>query len=298
MNVMEANGIREPETKVKRNGKWSETWRRFKKNKPAVIGLIILIAFLIIIVFANVIVPWEMVHEQSILDRLQKPNQEHWFGTDAMGRDIFARVIHGTRYSFAMAIGVTAASLLLGLVLGTLAAYKKGFIDNVIMRFCDILTSVPSLLMSMCIVAALGTSVTSLFIAMTVSGVPGIARMIRTTLLGVVDNEYVEACKACGTSEFRILFKHIVPNGLGPIIVSATMNVATMILACATLSFIGLGFQPPTPEWGAMLSEAREYMRSMPTMMIFPGTAIVLSTLSINLIGDGLRDALDPKLRD
>lgn len=280
------------------NNKYKELWRRFAKNKLAMLGLVIFVVFLLVLILGNVIAPWENVRLQDYSATLQKPSSEHWFGTDNLGRDIFARVIHGTKYSLGIAFVVTIASTLIGLVVGTIATYWGGLVDGVLMRLMDVLTSIPGLLLSMCIVAAMGTSTLSLFIAMTIGGVPGTARIIRTALLNVVGNEYVEACRACGTSTYRILTKHIIPNALGPVIVAATMSVASNILNCATLSFIGLGFQEPIPEWGAMLSQAREYYRGYMYMMVFPGIAIVLSSLSINLIGDGLRDALDPRLRD
>ncbi len=277
---------------------YREIWHRFKKNKLAVVGLIILALFVILIVFGDFIAPPENVHLQNYSAMRQRPNSEHWFGTDALGRDLFARVIHGTKYSMGIALLVTASSSIIGIIIGTFAAYYRGFPDTILMRILDVVTSIPALLLSMSIVAAMGTSTLSLFVAMTLSGTPGKARMVRTALLNVVDNEFVEACHACGTSTFRILTKHLIPNAIGPVIVATTMGVASAILNCATLSFIGLGFQEPTPEWGAMLSMARDYFRTDIYLMIFPGLAIILASLSINLIGDGLRDALDPRLRD
>lgn len=278
--------------------KYRELWRRFTKNKTAVIGLVILMILIFVIVFADFIAPPKAVEYQDYTATLQRPSREHWFGTDNYGRDIFARVIHGAKYSLSIALVVTVATTLLGVVIGTIAIYCGGWVDNVLMRIMDVFTSIPALLLNMVIVAALGTSVSSMFIAMTISGIPATARIVRTSLLNVIDNEYVEACHAIGTRTVRILAKHIIPNALGPVIVAATQGIAARILTCATLSFIGLGFQEPIPEWGAMLSLAREYYRGYMYMMIFPGLAIVLSSLSINLIGDGLRDALDPRLRD
>ncbi len=277
---------------------YREIWHRFKKNKLAMLGLAILLVFVLIIIFGNLIAPPENVHLQNYSALRQRPSAQHWFGTDDMGRDIFARVIHGTKYSMGIALLVTLSSTILGLIIGTVAAYYRGPIDTILMRIMDVVTSVPALLLSMSIVAAMGTSTFSLFVAMTLSGTPGKARIVRTSLLNVVDNEFVEACHACGTGTFRILTKHIIPNAIGPVIVATTMGVASAILNCATLSFIGLGFQPPTPEWGAMLSAAREFFRTDMYLMVFPGIAVILSSLSINLIGDGLRDALDPRLRD
>lgn len=278
--------------------KYKEIWRRFLKNKTAVVGLVILGVLFLMIVFANQIAPPEAVEYQDYMAMLQRPNKEHWFGTDNYGRDIFARVVHGAKYSLSIALITTVAVTILGVIIGTMAIYCGGWVDTVLMRIMDVFTSIPALLLNMVIVAALGTSVSSMFVAMTISGIPATARIVRTSLLNVIGNEYVEACHAIGTGTVRILSKHIIPNALGPVIVAATQGVAARILTCATLSFIGLGFQEPTPEWGAMLSQAREYFRGNMYMMFFPGMAIVLSSLSINLIGDGLRDALDPRLRD
>ncbi len=278
--------------------KYKETWRRFKKNKTALIGLALFCVLLFVIIFANFIAPADAVYYQDYGAMMQRPNSEHWFGTDNYGRDIFARVVHGAKYSLSIALAVTIAATTLGVIVGTLAAYCGGWVDSVLMRVMDVFTSIPGLLLNMVVVAALGASVSSMFIAMTITGVPACARIVRTALLNVIGNEYVEACHAIGTSTFRILSKHVIPNAVGPIIVAATQGVATRILTCATLSFIGLGFQEPIPEWGAMLSMAREYFRGNMYMMVFPGLAIMMSSLSINLIGDGLRDALDPRLRD
>ena len=278
--------------------KYKEVWRRFAKNKPALIGLAIFAVLLFVIVFADFIASPELVHYQDYTAMLQRPSAEHWFGTDNYGRDIFARVIHGAKYSLSIALAVTVATTILGVIIGTVAIYCGGWVDTILRRVMDVFTSIPGLLLNMVIVAAMGTSTTSMFVAMTISGTPATARIVRTALLNVIGNEYVEACHAIGTGTVRILSKHIIPNALGPVIVSATQGVATRILTCATLSFIGLGFQEPTPEWGAMLSQAREYFRGYMYMMVFPGIAIMLSSLSINLIGDGLRDALDPRLRD
>lgn len=278
--------------------KSKEIWRRFRKNRIALFGLIVITLFLIASILADFITPYEMATKQNIMKRLQGPSSQHIFGTDFVGRDVFARVVHGARYSLAIGIVTTLCSLLISLILGASAGYFSGIIDSIIMRSVDILSSVPTLLLAMTIVAALGANILNLFIAMTIAGIPAFVRIIRTSILNVVNQEYIEAAKACGTNNLRIICKHVLANAIGPIIVAATMNVSQMILNAATLSFIGLGFQPPTPEWGSMLSEAREFMRTAIYLMVFPGVAIILSTLSINLVGDGLRDALDPKLKN
>ena len=275
-----------------------EVYRRLKKNKSAMIALYIIVFFLLLAVFAGVIAPYEEVIKLNVPNRLQNPSGEHWFGTDDYGRDVFARVVYGTRISLFIGIIVSACSLLAGGAIGATAAYYGDLTDNVIMRFMDMLTSLPSILLSMTVVAALGASMTNLLIALTISNIPVFTRLVRSTVLTVVDMEYVEAARACGTKDARIIRKHIIPNGMGPIIVQATRSISQTVLAAAGLSYIGLGVQSPTPEWGSMLTSAREFMRTNPYLMIFPGIALVLTALSFELLGDGLRDALDPRLKD
>ena len=199
-----------------------------------------------------------------------------------------------------MSIGLftAALSLVAGGLLGAVAAYYGGNVDNVIMRVMDMISAIPGTLLALAIVSAIGTSMINLMIAITISSVPAFTRLVRSTVLTVVGSDYVEAARACGTKDLRIILKHILPNAVGPIIVQTTASIASMILLAAGMSFIGMGVQPPTPEWGAMISEAREFLRQCPYLVIFPGVAIVLTALSFNLIGDGLRDALDPRLRD
>ena len=297
-NVLSSTIGHKPILRRRRKSKFLEIWNRYKKNKVAVAGLVIVSIFILVALFADLIVPFERATRQVIPNRLLPPSSLHWFGTDALGRDIFARVLHGTRFSLAIGIITTASSLAISLVIGSLAGYFSGKIDMIIMRMMDVLIAIPGLLLCIGIVAALGAGEVNLFIGMTIIGIPNFVLIIRTVILNIVNQEYIEACRACGTSQFRIIWKHVLGNTMGPIIVAATLNVSQMILNAATLSFIGLGFQPPTPEWGAMLNDAREFMRTSFYMMVFPGAAIILSTLSINLMGDGLRDALDPKLKD
>ncbi len=284
--------------KSKKNSQAKEIWRRFRKSKTAMLGLVLLIFVVGIAIFADVIVPYENAIAQDIPNRLQGPSAAHWFGTDEAGRDLFARIIHGSRYSLAIGIITTIVSMIIGGLLGAVAAYYGGWVDNVIMRITDIIMTVPPILLSLAVVAALGANLRNLLIAITVSCVPGIIRMVRSVVLGVVEEDYIEAARSYGTSDMRIILKYVIPNALGPIIVTATMNVATMILSASGLSFLGMGVQPPAPEWGALLSDAETYMFSAPHLLYIPGLFIVIAALSFNLAGDGLRDALDPKLKD
>ena len=284
--------------KSKKNSQVKEIWRRFRKSKTAMLGLVLLIFVVGIAIFADVIVPYENAIAQDIPNRLQGPSAAHWFGTDEAGRDLFARIVHGSRYSLAIGIITTIVSMIIGGLLGAVAAYYGGWVDNVIMRVTDVIMTVPPILLSLAVVAALGANLRNLLIAITVSCVPGIIRMVRSVVLGVVEEDYIEAARSYGTSDMRIILKYVIPNALGPIIVTATMNVATMILSASGLSFLGMGVQPPAPEWGALLSDAETYMFSAPHLLYIPGLFIVIAALSFNLAGDGLRDALDPKLKD
>ncbi len=281
----------------KRQGKIKEIWRRLKKSKTAMFGLVILLIFIASAVFAEAITPYNMAIKQNIRQRMQGPSVEHWFGTDGFGRDVFARVLHGSRRSLSIGFLATLASLSVGLLFGAAVGYYGGKFDAIVMRFMDILSAIPATLMALAIVAALGSNMTNLIIAIAIARIPAFVRIIRAAILGVVDLEYIEAARAGGAGDFRIIIKHILPNIIGTLIVQTTMTTAQLIMRSASLSFLGLGIQAPEPEWGSLLSEAREFLRPAPYLMIFPGLAIVLSTLSLNLLGDGLRDALDPRLK-
>lgn len=284
--------------KSKKNSQGKEIWRRFRKSKTAMLGLVLLIFVVGIAIFADVIVPYETAVTQNVAERLQGPSAAHLFGTDEVGRDLFARIVHGSRYSLAIGIITTIISMIIGGLLGAVAAYYGGWVDNVIMRITDVVMTVPPILLSLAVVAALGANLRNLLIAITISCVPGIIRMVRSVVLGVVEEDYIEAARSYGTSDMRIILKYVIPNALGPIIVTATMNVASMILSASGLSFLGMGVQPPAPEWGALLSDAETYMFTAPHLLYIPGLFIVIAALSFNLAGDGLRDALDPKLKD
>ena len=285
-------------TAVKKKNKFAEVWKRLCKNTGAVIGMVIILIFVLGAVFANLIRPYDLVIRQEAAIRLDPPSAEHWFGTDAYGRDVLARVLYGSRISLSIGFFTAAFSLIFGGILGAAGAYYGGQVDNIIMRVMDMFTAIPGTLLALAIVAALGTSMVNLLIAITISSIPGFVRLIRSTVLTVVESDYVEAARACGTGDARIILRHILPNAIGPIIVQTTTSISDMILTASGLSFIGMGVQAPTPEWGAMISEAREFYRQKPYLVIFPGVCIILTALSFNLIGDGLRDALDPRLRD
>ena len=232
-----------------------------------------------------------------MVNKLEGPSSEHIFGTDQYGRDLFARVVHGGRTSLGIALLATITSCVVGSALGAIAGYFGGKVDNVIMRGLDIFMSVPDILFTMAVVYALGASFTNLLIALTLAYFTNYVRLVRSQILNLSEMDYVEAARAGGSSNLRIILSHIIPNAMGVIIVNTTLNVAKIILYESTLSFLGLGMPPPSPEWGLILSEAREFMRVAPHLMLFPAAAIVASACSINLMGDGLRDALDPHLK-
>ena len=282
----------------RKHSQLKEFWRRFRKNKTAIIGLAILTVIVCIALFADLIVPFSKCIEQIGSDRLQPPNPSHWFGTDELGRDLFSRVVHGARYSLFVGVVTSLIALVIGSVLGASAAYFGGMVDNVIMRIIDVFMCVPPILLSLAVVSALGTSLRNLIIAITISCIPGNTRLIRSVVMTVAEQDYVEAARSYGTSNARIIFRYVLPNAMGPIIVNTTMMISDMILSAAGLSFIGMGIQPPTPEWGALLSNAQTYIFTAPYMLFFPGIFIILTSLSFNLVGDGLTDALDPKLKD
>lgn len=277
---------------------FAEFWRRFRKNKSAVAGLLILVLLVGMALFADLIVPYARCVEQVGADRLQGPSAAHFFGTDEFGRDLFARVVHGSRYSLFIGVATSLMALAAGAVLGASAGYFGGMVDNVICRIVDVFMCVPPILLSLAVVAALGTSVRNLIVAITISCIPGNVRLIRSVVLTVAEQDYVEVARSYGASNARIIFRYVLPNAMGPIIVNTTMAISDMILSAAGLSFIGMGIQPPSPEWGALLSAAQTYILTSPYLLVFPGLFIILSSLSFNLVGDGLTDALDPKLKD
>ena len=281
-----------------KKSRMQEIWHQFQKNKGAVVGLIMLIIIIGIAIVSGFVFDYkEDICARHAATRLIKPCLEHPFGTDQMGRSVLARVLYGTRYSLLIGIVVVGVSTGIGTMLGAIAGYYGGKIETVIMRIVEIFMMIPNILLGIIFVAAFGISLTNLMLALGLSTVPHFARTARSSVMTVRGNEYVEAAKAMGVSDFKIIFTHVLPNALSAILVQATTRVASAIISAATFSFIGLGVPSPTPEWGAMLSDARQNMRDYPHLVIFPGLAIMVTVLAINLVGDGLRDALDPKLK-
>jgi peptide/nickel transport system permease protein len=274
-------------------------WMRYRRNTRAMAGLILLLGIVLTAVVGGAIIDYDaQAVKQNMAERLQAPGSEHILGTDHYGRDMAARIIHGAGISLSMSVGVIVSAFGIGLIIGAASGYFGGRIDNAIMRVMDIFIAIPYTLFAICIAAALGPGFINLLIAMTVALAPRFSKVVRAATLPLKTQEYIEAARACGTSHLRIIIKHIIPNAAGPILVHVTLEIANTIKAVAGLSFIGLGIQPPAPEWGAMLSEGKEFMRQFPHLVIIPGAAIILAAMSFNLIGDGLRDALDPRLKN
>ncbi len=275
-----------------------ETWARFLSNKAAVVGGLFIILLILIAICADVLFDYEgQVIAMNMKDRLLPPGPEHIFGTDDFGRDLFVRVCYGTRMSLLVSFSSVFISTAVGGALGAISGFFGGVIDNVIMRVTDILLAVPMTLFAIVIVAALGPSTLNLAIALAASSIPIFARIVRGAVLTVRDNEYVEAARAIGADNRVIIFRHIMPNCLSPIIVQITLRIASAIYNTAALSFLGMGVQPPDPEWGGLLSAGRTYIRDYSYLSVIPGIAIMLTVLALNLLGDGLRDALDPRLK-
>ena len=297
-NVQNTDAIYARERRENRKKNIKDFFHRLAKNKGALVGLILLIILILIAAGADLISPYELVTAQKAADRLQAPSAAHIFGTDAYGRDVFARVIHGSRISLLVGVGSAAFCLIVGGFLGAATAYFGGKFDEILMRVMDMIMAIPATLLALSIVAALGTSMVNLVLAISISYTPRFVRLVRSAVLPQVGMDYVEAAKASGSGNLRIIFKEIIPNAIGPIIVETTQSLSNMILEASGLSYIGMGVQPPNPEWGAMLSEAREVMRTVPHLIIIPGIFIIITALSFNLLGDGLRDAIDPRLKD
>lgn len=282
----------------KRTSQSANIWRRFKKNKGAMIGMAVVIMLLLLAAFADVIFDYNtQIAGRNAKERLLPPSWEHPFGTDNMGRDLFCRVLYGTKYSFLIGVAATALSTLIAIPLGAAAGYFGGTFEEIAMRCIDVLSSVPPILMGIVIVSALGANMENLIIAIGITGITGKTRMTRAAVLTVKNNEYIESARMIGMKEWRIIASHILPNCLSPIIVSVTLGIASAVVSASSLSFLGMGVPVPSPEWGALLSDGRTYIRTAGHLTLFPGLAILVTVLAFNLMGDGLRDAMDPKLR-
>jgi len=281
------------------SGLWSDAWRRLRRNKGAMLGFVIVGVFVSVALAAPLIAPYSPL-EQKLEGSLaaQPPSWTHPFGLDALGRDALSRIMYGARYSLLIGIVSVAVGLSVGLLLGALAGYLGGWVDTLIMRVMDVMLSIPGLLLAIGIVAMLGPGIVQIMVAVGVTNIPIFARLLRGSILAQRENDFVLAARSVGVPRRQILASHILPNAISPVIVQGTLALATAIIDVAGLGFLGLGPQDPsTPEWGTMLTDTVRYLQSYPHLAIIPGVAIVISVLGFNLIGDGLREALDPKLR-
>nr|WP_185908001.1 ABC transporter permease [Psychrobacillus soli] len=278
-------------------GPWLDAWRSFRKNKVALVGAGIVLFFLLLAILGPFIAP-QGINDQSLKDRLLPPSSQYWFGTDDFGRDIFSRIIHGARISLWVGFSSVIGSVVVGSILGIIAGYYGKWIDTIISRIFDIMLAFPSILLAIAVVSVLGPSLQNALIAIAIINIPNFGRLIRSKVLSIKEEEYITSAKAIGMKDLRILFSHILPNSMAPVIVAGTLAIASAIIEAAALGFLGLGAQAPAPEWGKMLADARVVLRNAPWAMIFPGIAIMLTVLGFNLMGDGLRDALDPRMKN
>ncbi len=278
-------------------GPWLEAWLSFKKSKSALVGSGIVLFFVLIAIFGPLFAP-QGINDQNLSLRLQPPSAEFWFGTDDLGRDVFSRILHGTRISLTVGLSAVLISAVVGSFLGIIAGYYGRFVDTVISRIFDIMLAFPSILLAIAVVSILGPSLQNALIAIAIINIPSFGRLIRSRVLTIKEEEYIHAARAIGMKNSRILWKHILPNSMTPVIVQGTLAIATAIIEAAALGFLGLGAEAPQPEWGKMLADARMFLLNAPWAMIFPGVAIMLTVIGFNLMGDGLRDALDPKMKN
>ncbi|GAA0322847.1 nickel transporter permease [Oceanobacillus oncorhynchi subsp. oncorhynchi] len=276
---------------------WRDAWRRLRKNRFAMAGMIIILFFLILALIAPLLTSYSY-YEQNLANRLLPPSGEHWMGTDDLGRDILTRIAYGARVSLQVGFFAVIGALVFGTFLGIIAGYFGRWVDMIISRIFDILLAFPSILLAIAIVAILGASLQNALIAIAIINIPIFGRIVRSRVISLRAEEYIMAAKAQGMKNGRIIFHHILPNSITPIIVQATLGFGTAILEAAALGFLGLGAQPPTPEWGQMLASSREFIQLAPWTLIMPGVSIMLVVLGFNLVGDGLRDVLDPKMRN
>ncbi|HEX9897987.1 MAG TPA: ABC transporter permease [Candidatus Methylomirabilis sp.] len=296
MAAVATETLRERQERVMAGGELADLWRRLCRNRAAIAGAGIVAVFVFLAVLAPILVPFNPV-QGNLNDRLQPPGATHWLGTDELGRDLLSRILYGARVSLQIQVVAVVLALIVGLALGSVGGYLGGHVDNVIMRAMDVLLAFPGIFLALGIIAALGPGLLNLMLAAGISSVPQFARIVRASILSLKEREFVEAALALGSGSNRIMFRHLLPNCMAPIIVQSTLRMATVLLTASGLSFLGLGVQPPTPEWGAMLSNARSYLIVAPHVATIPGVAIMIVVIGFNLFGDGLRDTLDPRLR-
>lgn len=290
------SSVKRAETNVK-PGSFAYIWKRIRKNPGAMLGLIFVVALFILSFLSPYICRYDYA-EIVMKERFGLPSMKHLLGCDEVGRDILSRILYGAKYTLSIGILSTAVSCVLGVMLGAIAGYFGGMVDTLIMRALDVFQAFPNILLAIAISAVLGRGFDKVIYAIGISGIPNFARMMRANILTVRNSEFIEAATSINCSTFRIIMHHVIPNAISPLIVQVAMGIASAALAASGLSFLGFGVQQPTPEWGAMLASARGYMRDYPHMVIIPGMFIMLTVLSFNLVGDAIRDALDPKLRD
>jgi len=285
------------EEKSQKTSQFREIWRRLKRNRAAIVGGVIVLLFVATAILAPWLSPYPP-NEGDLTKRLKAPDREHLLGTDPLGRDLLSRVIYGARISLQIQLVAVVIAMVVGIILGMVGGYYGGTFDNLIMRLMDILLAFPGIFLAIAIIAVLGPGLTNLMLAAGIYSIPQFARIVRGSVLSLKEKEFVEAARAVGEKDFNILFRYLLPNSMAPIIVQTTLRMATVLLTASGLSFLGLGVQPPTAEWGAMLSNARAYLITAPHVATVPGLAIMLVVMGFNLFGDGLRDSLDPRLRD
>lgn len=297
MSETNAVAYAEPVEKAKKHSQAAAVFRRLRRNKLAVLGLVLIVLLILMAIFAPLLAPYGYA-DMNLKIKHASPSWAHPFGADELGRDILSRIIYGSRYSLSLGIFAMLVSNVIGIALGSLAGYWSGRTDNVILRFMDILQSIPGILLAIVISTVLGPGFVNTILALSVGNIPMTVRLLRASIMGIRKEQYLEAATAINCSPVRTMAFHVFPNSYAPLLVSATMGIGNMIMQAAALSYIGLGVQPPLAEWGAMLSAARSFIRDYPHEIIFPGLFIMLTVLAFNLFGDGLRDALDPKLKN
>ncbi|WCK53475.1 ABC transporter permease [Aneurinibacillus sp. Ricciae_BoGa-3] len=292
--VTNADGVQQ--ARLRKSSPWRDAWQRLARQKAAVIGLGVILLFILLGICAPLLSHYSWA-EGKLTDRLLPPSGAHWFGTDDLGRDLFTRVLFGARISLWVGFSSVAGSIIVGTVLGLVAGYFGRWTDTIISRVFDIMLAFPSILLAIAIVTILGPSLSNALIAIAIVNIPTYGRLVRSRVLSIKEEEYIVAARVIGMKHTRILFFHVLPNSIAPVIVQGTLGVATAVLEAAALGFLGLGAQPPEPEWGKIIADSREYLATAWWTVLFPGVAIMLTVLGFNLFGDGLRDALDPKMK-